>query len=64
MHRTDEENISDEQVQSQLDVLNRDFRARNEDIANVPEVWQSLAGDAKIEFTLAEIRTQVERALR
>jgi hypothetical protein len=63
VHRTDEENISDEQVQSQLDVLNRDFRARNEDIANVPEVWQSLAGDAKIEFTLAEIRrTETRRS--
>ena len=27
VHRTDEENVSDEQVQSQIDVLNRDFRA-------------------------------------
>jgi hypothetical protein len=56
VHRTDEENVSDEQVQSQIDVLNRDFRALNEDFANVPEPWKSLAGDSKIEFTLGDVR--------
>lgn len=56
VHRTDEENVSDEQVQSQIDVLNRDFRALNEDRENVPEPWKSLAGDAKIEFALGEIQ--------
>jgi hypothetical protein len=62
VHRTDSENVSDEQVQSQLDVLNRDFRAQNEDLAHVPEPWKSLAGDAKIEFTLGEItRTETRR---
>ena len=55
VHRTDEENVSDEQVQSQIDVLNRDFRALNEDFANVPAPWKSLAGDSKIEFTLGEV---------
>src|ERR671916_835972 len=52
VHRTEEENFPDGQVQGQLDVPNRDFRALNEDLANVPAPWQSLAGDAKIEFTL------------
>ena len=56
VHRTDEENVSDEQVQSQIDVLNRDFRALNEDFANVPDPWKSLAGDSKIEFTLGDVR--------
>ena len=61
VHRTDEENVSDEQVQSQLDVLNRDFRAQNEDLQHVPAPWTSLAGDAKIEFTLGEItRTETK----
>jgi hypothetical protein len=55
VHRTDEENVSDEQVQSQLDVLNRDFRALNEDLAQVPAPWTSLAADSKIEFTLGEV---------
>ncbi len=56
VHRTDEENVSDEQVQSQIDVFNRDFRALNEDLANVPDPWKSLAGDSKIEFTLGDVR--------
>ena len=56
VHRTDEENVSDEQVQSQIDVLNRDFRALNEDFANVPDPWKSLAADSKIEFTLGDVR--------
>ena len=55
VHRTDAENVSDAQIQSQIDVLNRDFRGQNEDMASVPAPWQSLAGDAKIEFTLAEV---------
>ena len=37
MYRTEAENVSDEQIQSQIDVLNRDFRARNEDRAQVPQ---------------------------
>ncbi len=50
VYRTDEENVSDEQIASQIDVLNRDFRARNEDRAQVPAVWTSLVGDALVEF--------------
>jgi len=62
VHRTDEENVSDEQVQSQIDVLNRDFRALNEDFANVPDPWKSLAGDSKIEFTLGDVRRTETKA--
>lgn len=51
--RTDAENISDEQVTSQIEALNRDFRARNENQGNVPAVWQGFIADAKIEFELA-----------
>src|SRR5690349_1711556 len=50
---TDEQNISDEQIQSQIDVLNQDYRMTNSDIGNVPSVWQPLAADARIEFFLA-----------
>jgi len=53
VHRTDEENISDEQVASQIEVLNRDFRASNEDRSKVPRVWEGLVADANIEFELA-----------
>jgi len=46
-------NISDAQVQSQLDVLNLDYRATNADRAKVPGVWSSLVADARIQFALA-----------
>jgi hypothetical protein len=54
VHRAAEENISDAQVKSQIDVLNRDFRARNTDKTKIPDVWKSLVGDSKIEFGLAK----------
>jgi pregnancy-associated plasma protein-A/repeat uncharacterized protein DUF346 len=47
------QNISDAQIQSQIAVLNRDFRRLNPDRSQVPTVWQSLVADAQIEFFLA-----------
>ena len=47
------ENISDEQVQSQIEVLNRDFRARNPEIATVPAIFRPVIADVEIEFCLA-----------
>ncbi|MBB4956660.1 zinc metalloprotease [Micromonospora polyrhachis] len=47
------QNITDEQVQSQLAVLNADFRRTNPDVTAVPPVWQSAPADARIEFALA-----------
>ncbi|TCP27859.1 putative secreted protein (Por secretion system target) [Tenacibaculum skagerrakense] len=46
-----QENISDAQIQSQLDVLNEDFRRTNSDANNK---W-SQAADTQIEFELAAI---------
>lgn len=46
-------NISDEQVISQLDVLNEDFRRTNPDTGNTPAVFLPVAADSKIEFCLA-----------
>jgi hypothetical protein len=53
--KTDEQNLSDSQIQSQIDVLNQDFRATNADIANTPTVWRSLAIDPQLQFTLADV---------
>lgn len=53
VHRTDAENISDAQVKSQIDALNRDFRAKNSDLSKVPKVWKSLVTDSNIQFALA-----------
>lgn len=50
---TQAQNISEAQVQSQIDVLNRDYRKTNPDVANVPAVWQNVAADSQIEFFLA-----------
>ena len=62
VYRTDEENVSDEQIASQLEVLNRDFRARNEDREQVPPVWTSLVADALVEFELADVtRTRTDQ---
>lgn len=49
------QDISDAQIQSQLDVLNADYSATNPDRPNVPPVWASLVGDAKICFKLAKV---------
>ncbi|UYQ94693.1 M43 family zinc metalloprotease [Chitinophaga horti] len=46
--------VTDAQVLSQIQTLNADYRAANADRSKVPTVWQSLVGDAQIEFTLAQ----------
>ena len=52
---TDGDNISDEQVKSQIDVLNADYRKANADIEATPEVFKSLCADAQVEFALATV---------
>lgn len=54
VYRTDAENISDAQVKSQIDVLNKDFSATNTDLSNVPQPFQDLIGDSQIQFELAK----------
>jgi hypothetical protein len=50
---TDEENISDDQIQSQIDVLNQDFMATNPDIDMVPDPFKALVGNPELRFELA-----------
>jgi Pregnancy-associated plasma protein-A/Secretion system C-terminal sorting domain/Fibronectin type III domain len=50
---TSSENISDAQIQSQIDVLNADFRALNADRTNTPAIFSSLIADFEINFCLA-----------
>jgi PKD repeat protein len=47
--------ISDARVQSQIDVLNEDYRRLNADTNLVPAVFQGVAADTEIEFCLATI---------
>lgn len=49
------QNISDEQIHSQIAVLNADFRALNCEIPNVPAEFQPLIADMEIEFCLASV---------
>jgi Pregnancy-associated plasma protein-A len=51
--RVNAENISKAQIDSQITVLNQDFRRTNADIGNVPAPFQAAIGDARIEFALA-----------
>lgn len=53
IYRTADENISEPQVNSQIEVLNEDFRFRNADRTTIPPAFQANAGDALIEFALA-----------
>ncbi len=57
IHANGSENISDEQIQDQVDILNRDFRKLNPDISQIiPNTsFDTLAADTKIEFRLAQI---------
>jgi hypothetical protein len=50
---TTAQNISDTQIASQIDVLNRDFRRTNPDVGTTPAPFLPLAADARIEFFLA-----------
>ncbi|MBE2216833.1 MAG: PKD domain-containing protein [Ignavibacteria bacterium] len=47
------QNISDDQVLSQIDVLNKDFRRMNSDTTNTPAPWKPLGADCQIEFKMA-----------
>ncbi len=48
-------NISAAQVQSQIDVLNEDFRRMNADTVNTPGAFKPVAADIQVEFCLATV---------
>ena len=54
VYNTAAENISDAQVQSQIDVLNLDFRKLNTDANQTPALYAGLAADANVQFVLAK----------
>ncbi len=49
----DDQNITDEQVASQIDVLNEDYAATNGDIGQVPGAFADLVGNPGLSFHLA-----------
>ncbi|REC46311.1 zinc metalloprotease [Chryseobacterium pennipullorum] len=55
VYNTSSENVSDARLQTQIDVLNKDFGATNSDINNTPAEFVPVkAGDTKIRFRLAK----------
>lgn len=53
VYLTEQQNISQEQIESQILVLNADYRAENDNLNIVPPVFQNLIADTEIEFCLA-----------
>lgn len=53
LYRTTAQNISDAQIQSQIDVLNKDYQKLNTDVGNVPSGFTSLVADCQVQFCLA-----------
>ena len=49
------QNISDAQIASQIDVLNRDFRRANPDVEATPAPFLPFTADARVEFALATV---------
>lgn len=47
------QNVSDEQINSQIEILNADYRMQNSDSDLVPDPFKPLRSDARIEFQLA-----------
>ncbi|NML23352.1 hypothetical protein HHL16_20905 [Pseudoflavitalea sp. G-6-1-2] len=53
LYNNAQQNISDQQVYSQLEALNKDFRKLNADTQFIPAAFKSIAADCRIEFQLA-----------
>ncbi|WP_340201301.1 zinc metalloprotease [Ascidiimonas sp. W6] len=49
------ENISDAQINSQIDVLNEDFSKTNSDVNQVPAEFADVASDVDVQFSLAQV---------
>ncbi len=48
LYRTSSENISQAQIQSQIDALNEDFNALNSDFNNVPQHFSAVKANVGI----------------
>ena len=55
LYKTVAENITLSQIQSQIDVLNKDFTAKNTDFGSIPSEFAGVAANVDITFELASI---------
>lgn len=54
IYRLEANNVSMEQIHSQIDALNRDYNLQNEDQSNIPSVFAPYKSSAKFKFVLAD----------
>ncbi len=63
VYNTDEQNVSDAQIDSQIAALNKDFRATNSDRSKTPAPWRGLITDTRMEFKVVKVtRTRTAKA--
>jgi PKD repeat protein len=53
IHKGGSENISKQQIQEQINILNDDFKGLNSDTTNIPLPFRAILGKMNIEFRLA-----------
>lgn len=53
LHQNGAENVTDTEIHDAMRILNEDFQKTNDDVSQVVSQFQSIVGDAKIEFRLA-----------
>ena len=54
LYNTEEQNISDTRIYSQIETLNNDYNALNIELADVPEDFQSVIGNVGFNFFLVQ----------
>lgn len=54
VYNTPAENISDAQIMSQIEAMNKDFARLNSDTSQTPGVWKPIAANTQIQFCLAQ----------
>lgn len=57
IYNSSSQNISDRQVFSQIEVLNKDYSRQNADTVNTPAVFQPFAANCNFNFQLAKVDT-------
>jgi hypothetical protein len=55
VYNNQNQNISNDQIRSQIIVLNQDYRKKNNDASHIPAAFREFAADARIEFRLATV---------
>ena len=53
VYNTDAQNVSDDQIRSQITALNADYQKLNADVSSVPEPFRSRVGNPLVRFELA-----------